>query len=241
MFYQQIVNDMKKVAILQSNYIPWKGYFDIINMVDEFILYDDMQYTKRDWRNRNVIKTPKGLHWLTIPVMTKGNFTQKICETEVLSSDWVENHWKTLCYNYSRAKCFEKYKDDIEKLYMQCKDEKYLSKINYIFLKGICNILSINTNIKWSSEYDFGEGKTERLVNICKLANAAEYISGPAAKNYIEASLFEKDNIKLTYMDYSGYKPYEQLYGEFIEGVSILDLIFNVGEDTVKYMKSFNK
>ena len=83
---------MKKIAILQSNYIPWKGYFDIINMVDEFVLYDDMQYTRRDWRNRNKIKTPNGLQWLTIPVQVKGKYLQKIKETKISEKKWTKNH-----------------------------------------------------------------------------------------------------------------------------------------------------
>ena len=94
---------MKKIAILQSNYIPWKGYFDIINMVDEFILYDDMQYTRRDWRNRNKIKTPKGLQWLTIPVINSGKFFQKINETEVTDSQWCHDHWRAISLNYAFA------------------------------------------------------------------------------------------------------------------------------------------
>src|SRR5690242_7600286 len=98
---------MKKVAILQSNYIPWKGYFDMIASVDEFILYDDMQYTKRDWRNRNQIKTPQGLQWITVPVLVKGKYHQKINETEIYGSDWANEHWKALVQNYKRAKHFD--------------------------------------------------------------------------------------------------------------------------------------
>ncbi|MCI8669515.1 MAG: WbqC family protein [Lachnospiraceae bacterium] len=230
---------MKKIAILQSNYIPWKGYFDMINMVDEFVLYDDMQYTKRDWRNRNKIKAIQGMQWISIPVATKGKFYQKICETEVISSDWVDEHWKTLQYNYARAKHFDEYSEIIKELYEQCREERYLSKINYIFLKNICKILDINTKITWSSEYNLIDGKTEKLVNICKQAGAECYLSGPAAKDYIDNELFIKENIDLEYMDYSGYKEYYQLYGEFQHTVTVLDMIFNLGKETKKYMKSF--
>lgn len=230
---------MKKIAILQSNYIPWKGYFDLINMVDEFILYDDMQYTKCDWRNRNKIKTVQGIQWLSIPVLHSGRFTQKIQETEVVSSKWVEKHWKTIQYNYARATCFERYAVIIGELYQRVKEEKYLSRINYIFLKEVCEILGITTKISWSSAYDLVEGKTERLINICKQAGADEYISGPAASHYIDESLFDREGIALTYMNYSGYLEYPQLYGEFTHEVSILDMIFNLGGKTKKYMKSF--
>ena len=230
---------MKKVAILQSNYIPWKGYFDMINMVDEFVLYDDMQCTKRDWRNRNIIKTFQGMQWISIPVATKGKFYQKINETEVISSEWVDEHWKTLQYNYARAKHFDEYSETIKELYEKCREEKYLSRINYIFLKSICEILDINTKITWSSEYNLIDGKTEKLVGICKQAGADCYLSGPAAKDYIENELFANESIALEYMDYSGYKEYSQLHGEFLHSVTILDMIFNLGKETKNFMKSF--
>ena len=115
---------MKKVAILQSNYIPWKGYFDIINMVDEFILYDDMQYTRRDWRNRNKIKTREGTQWLTIPVENKGKFFQKINETKVVNHEWVDNHWKSIKYSYSKRAKYKKYEKKICEIYEDCKQEK---------------------------------------------------------------------------------------------------------------------
>ncbi len=232
---------MKKIAILQSNYIPWKGYFDIINMVDEFILYDDMQYTKRDWRNRNKIKTNNGLQWLTIPVVSKGKFYQPINETKVANHDWIASHWKSIECNYAKAKYFDEYKEKIYTIYTQCYEEEFLSKINYAFIKCICEILGIGTKITWSSDYKLVDGKTERLVGLCKDAGADLYLSGPAAKDYIVDELFEKENIQLKYMDYSGYKEYHQLYGEFEHGVSILDLIFNEGSDAAKYMKSFGK
>src|ERR1700754_2429408 len=96
----------KRVAIVQSNYIPWKGYFDLIAAVDEFILYDDMQYTRRDWRNRNQIKTPLGVQWMTVPVQVKGKYYQKIKDTEIDGIDWAEAHWRLLAQNYRRAAHF---------------------------------------------------------------------------------------------------------------------------------------
>lgn len=230
----------KKVAILQSNYIPWKGYFDLINMVDEFILYDDMQYTRRDWRNRNIIKTSHGLFWLTIPVLVKGKFLQKIKETEISNPNWNNEHWKTIMLSYTKAPYFLQYKDFFEELYAKC-TFKYLSEINYYFLTAICKQLGINTKIKWSDEYILAPGKTERLVDICKQAGATEYLSGPSAKNYIDSTLFEKANIKLTFMEYNNYPEYNQLYPPFEHGVSIVDLILQTGEDAAKYMKSFKR
>ena len=230
----------KRIAVVQSNYIPWKGYFDMINMVDEFVLYDDMQYTKRDWRNRNLIKTQSGLKWLTIPVVTKGRFEQKIEDTEIASSKWCMEHWKSIQINYAKTPCFDVYANRILEVYKRCQDEKYLSRVNYLFLTEICGILGISTKISWSSDYVLHEGKTEKLAGICVQAGADEYISGPAARDYIVPEGFTEAGIRLEYMDYSNYIKYPQLYGEFVHNVSILDMLFHLGEDTVQYMKSFH-
>lgn len=228
----------KKVAILQSNYIPWKGYFDLINLVDEFILFDDMQYTRRDWRNRNQIKTRDGLKWLTIPVVVKGNFFQKIKDTRVSDPGWARRHWESIVHNYSKAKHFALYREEFEQLYLGPQDS-FLSQINYAFLSAICKILGINTRISWSDDYTSVEGKTERLVSLCKQAGATTYISGPAARDYIDETLFNNEGISLEYMDYSSYPEYRQLFPPFEHRVSIIDLIFNEGPDAPKYMKSF--
>ncbi len=230
---------MKKIAVLQSNYIPWKGYFDIINLVDEFILYDDMQFTRRDWRNRNKIKTPDGLKWLTIPVISKGKFDQKINETQVSGSQWCRSHWHALTLNYGKAPYFREYADCIRSVYQACESETHLSRINYRFLKEICRILGIQTTISWSSDYELADGKTERLVGLVQSAGGDAYLSGPAAKDYIVDACFEDAGIALEYMDYDGYREYPQLFGSYQPRVSILDLIFNTGPQAGKYMKSF--
>lgn len=229
----------KKIAILQSNYIPWKGYFDIINMVDEFILYDDMQYTKNDWRNRNKIVTQSGIKWITIPIETKGKFFQKIKDAKVVDNKWCMKHWQTIQCNYAKAEFFREYADLFYKLYKECENEEYLSNINYKFIKLICYILEIDTKISWSSEYVLADGKTERLVELVKSAGGDYYLSGPAAKDYIEEKYFREANIKLAWMDYSNYPVYNQLSKEFEHRVSVLDLIFNEGPNATKYMKSF--
>lgn len=231
----------KKVAISQSNYIPWKGYFDMINMVDEFILYDDMQYTKRDWRNRNQIKTPNGLLWLTIPVKVKGKFSQKINETEVEDCDWAEKHWKTIVMNYSKTPYFQDYSKLFESLYQQASDMKYLSDINYLFIKTICDILEIKTRLTWSSSFKLAEGKTERLLDICIQTKGNQYFSGPAAKDYIQENIFKDAGVGLNWIDYSGYSVYPQKFGEFCHGVTVLDLLFNTGSESRNYMKTFPK
>lgn len=228
---------LKKIAILQSNYIPWKGYFDLINMVDEFVLYDDMQYTRRDWRNRNKVYTNQGLKWLTIPVEAKGKFHQKINETLVSNNEYSVKHWQTITQNYSKASYFKEYKDIFENFYLN-NDEEYLSQINFQLIKIVNQILGIDTVIKWSSDFDLVGGQTEKLVGICQQAGADIYLSGPAAQDYFDEGLAEQAGIKVEWMDYSGYPEYNQLHEPFEHGVTILDLIFNEGPNANKYMKS---
>lgn len=227
---------MKKIAIVQSNYIPWKGYFDMIAAVDEFILYDDMQYTRRDWRNRNQIKTPQGVQWLTVPVLVKGKYHQKIRETEIDGIDWSATHWKTLVQNYRRAPHFEEITSWLKPLY-QCVNYTHISQLNRTLIEAICNYIGIKTRITNSWDYRLIDGKSERLANLCVQAGATEYISGPAAKDYADEKTFSDAGVKLTWFDYVGYPEYPQLWGEFTHGVTILDLLFNCGKDSHRYMR----
>lgn len=226
----------KKVAILQSNYIPWKGYFDLIAAVDEFILYDDMQYTRRDWRNRNKIKTPQGLQWLTVPVKVKGKYHQTIYETEIDGSDWQANHWKSLNANYQRAQHADQVLSALEPLYLG-KTFDHLSELNRTLIEWVCAYLGIETKITGSADYQLVDGKTERLLNLCQQAGATEYISGLAASSYIETASFQEAGISLSFFDYDGYPPYTQLWGDFEHGVTILDLILNCGPGAPNYMR----
>jgi len=228
---------MKKVAIVQSNYIPWKGYFDMIAAVDEFILYDDMQYTRRDWRNRNKIKTPNGLQWLTVPVDVKGKYTQKIRDTKIKGDEWSQTHWKALEMNYRRAPHFDEIAEWLAPLYHQAASIEFLSQLNRHFIQSICDYLDIGTKISNSWDYVLVEGKSERLAELCAQAGGREYISGPAAKDYVEEKVFSDMGIKLTWFDYSGYPEYPQLWGDFEHGVTILDLLFNCGKDASGYMR----
>lgn len=226
----------KRAIITQSNYIPWKGYFDAIGLCDVFVIYDEVQYTKRDWRNRNKIITPNGSKWLSIPVASKGKYLQKINETVVSDNAWRKKHWKTIQYNYKKAPHFQTYEALFEDLYLNS-EEIYLSKVNYRFIKAILEILGIEVEMLWSSDFELIGDKTEKLLNICKEINATHYLSGPAAKDYLDESLFNQSNIGVEWMDYGGYPIYNQLYSTFEHGVSILDLIFNTGSEAIKYMK----
>lgn len=229
----------KRVAIVQSCYIPWKGYFDMIAAVDEFILYDDMQYTRRDWRNRNQIKTPQGLIWLTVPVRVKGKYHQAIRDTGIEGMEWAASHWKSLCLNYKRAPHFDSIAKLLEPFYT-ARQYTHLSELNQILLQAICDNLGVKTKLTRSWDYALAPGKTERLVDLCRQAEATEYISGPLAKDYLDAGQFPNAGIKLTWFDYEGYPAYPQLWGEFRHEVSIVDLLFNCGHEAKNYMKYVN-
>ena len=208
----------------------------MIASVDEFILYDEMQYTRRDWRNRNKIKTAQGTQWLTVPVVTRGKYTQTIAETEINGSEWAEKHWKTLELTYRRAPYFEQVADWLRPLYLEHQDT-HLSIMNQRFLTEICARLGITTKITRSEEYTLIEGKTERLAGLCAQAGGTEYVSGMAAQSYIDENIFSKGGMTLSWFSYEGYREYPQLWGDFEHGVSILDLLFSCGESAPRYMK----
>lgn len=226
---------MKRVAIVQSNYIPWKGYFDLLAAVDEFILYDDMQYTRRDWRNRNRIKTPHGLQWLSVPVQVKGRYHQTIRETLIDGQVWSAEHWKSLQQNYRRAPYFESVAGWLEPYYRQ--PVTHLVELNHALLRGIAAALAITTPIRCSWDYQLTPGKTERLLSLCRQAGASHYVSGPSARGYLEVDLFTASGLSVEWFDYAGYPEYPQLWGEFLHGVSILDLLFNTGPQAAAYLR----
>jgi hypothetical protein len=221
---------------VQSSYIPWKGYFDLIRHVDEFILFDDVQFTKRDWRNRNRIKTQQGPLWLSIPVQVKGRFLQPIKDTQISDSKWNISHWRTIQAHYAQAPYYPQFKDMFEDLYLGCTHTS-LSEINYRFTAALCSVLGIKTRLSWSMDYKLAaEEKTERLVALCQQAHVTEYLSGPRARDYIDPSRFEQAGIALTFFDYEGYPEYPQMYPPFDHFVSIVDLILHTGADARSYM-----
>ena len=218
---------MKKIAIVQSNYIPWKGYFHIIQKVDHFVFLDTAQYTTRDWRNRNQIKTPEGLKWLTIP--TNGTQSMKINEVKIdNSTDWRRKHLKSLEKSYGKCKYLNKYFELFHNILMK-KNWENLSDLNQLLIKEISRMLSINTIFSDSRELELMEGKNEKIISIIQQLNGDHYITGPSARYYIDHELFQKNNIKLEYMDYSNYPVYSQPWGMFTYNVSVLDLLFCEG------------
>lgn len=227
----------KRVAIVQSSYVPWKGYFDLIRAADEFILLDEVQFTRRDWRSRNQIKTPRGVAWLTIPVRSKGRYLQSIQDTHVADRAWARTHWALLRTNYRRAPFFEAYAADVEAAYGELEAEDRLSAINHRLIAMICRMLGITTPITWSTDYQAAEGRTSRLVTLCQQAGATEYISGPSARAYIDESQFAAAGVRVRFVDYAGYPEYPQPYPPFAHHVSALDLLFCTGPSAPAYLK----
>jgi WbqC-like protein family len=228
----------KRVAIVQSNYIPWKGYFDLINAVDEFILYDVVQYTRRDWRNRNFIKTRDGLRWLTIPVQVKGRYTQTIEETRISDPGWRRRHLEAIRHSYRQAPFFAQYEQVFQDLYADCATDS-LSEINERFLRVLCRLLGIETVISRASAHARRAGRVEQLVGICRERGARRYLSGPTARDYLDEAQFAAAGIGVEWMDYGGYPEYPQLFPPFEHRVSIVDLLLNVGPAAPRYMKTF--
>jgi hypothetical protein len=225
------------VEILQPSYIPWRGYFDQIRRADLFIFYDDVQYDKHGWRNRNQIKTAQGKRWLTIPVHSKG-VTEGIPIKDVRidwSKPWAKDHLKTLTLAYKKAPHFASFAPWLASIYER-RDE-FLADFTIQLTIDISRQIGIeNTRFMRSSEIPGIDGqKTGRLIQILRYVGATHYISGPSARDYIERDQFEAASISLEYMEYN-YPEYPQLYPPFDPYVTILDLMFMVGEDVMKYI-----
>jgi hypothetical protein len=226
----------KRVAIVQSSYIPWKGYFDLIRTCDEFILLDDVQFTRRDWRSRNRIKTKDGPAWLTIPVQNKGRYFQPINGVTVSDPRWGERHWETIRSSYARTPFFDEYAPRLEPLFRNPVSTR-LSDINHAFIAAICHLLGIETRISWSTDYQAGDGRNERLIDLCRQTGASEYLSGPNAAGYLDLAAFAASGIEVRFADYRDYPEYPQPHPPFDHAVSALDLLFCTGPRALAHMK----
>lgn len=215
-----------KLAISQSNYIPWKGYFDLIASVDRFVIYDTVQFTKNDWRNRNVIKTPAGLQWLSIPV--GDNIHRTIQEVLLPQSPWRVKHWKSLVAAYGKAPFFAEVASWLEPLYRQTGDTT-LSAFNVRLIRSICQQLSIETDIVLHDGVHREKDRVLKLIELCQRHGADTYVSAPAGKNYIDADTFHAHDVRLEWFEYPEYPTYAQLHGQFVHRVSILDALFHCG------------
>lgn len=220
---------MKRVALIQSNYIPWKGYFDIIHDVDLFVFHDDLQYTKGDWRNRNRIKTAAGERWLTIPVGTDEH--RRICDVTLPDRTWARDHWRRLEDAYRLAPHFRMFRDYFAELYLG-RNWQTLSEFNQTVIAGISrDLLGIGTTFVDSREFELTAAKGERVIELLEKTGAGVYVSGPAARNYITDDRFGAAGIDVVWKDYAGYPEYPHVHQPFSHGVTILDLLFHTGPE----------
>jgi hypothetical protein len=218
--------------------LPWLGYFDFIRETDLFILHDDLQYTKGDWRNRNKIKTPRGVEWITVPVHYRST-SQSIEETPVdYSSPWARRMLNRMRESYRHAPCFEPYFSELNDLLAQPADS--ISDLNLRLIQWVCQALDIDTPIRMSREVHPQGTKTERLIGILTQVKASTYLSGPAARAYLIPELFEQAGIRLEYKQYN-YPEYEQLYPPFVLTVSVIDLLFMKGRNARLYLENKEK
>ena len=223
-----------RVAINQSNYLPWKGYFDLIHEVDLFVFYDDVQYTTRDWRNRNVIKTPQGNKWLTVPVGADRN--RLISEVAITDRDWPAVHWRRLLQAYGKAPHFGPYKAFFQEIYLG-RTWDSLSQLNQFLIKHIAReFLGIATKFTDSGPLKLTSRKQDRIFDVLAAVGADVYVSGPAAKAYLEPARFAASGITLEWKDYAGYPGYGQFFPPFEHAVTILDLLFHVGSEAPDYI-----
>ncbi len=223
-----------KVVINQSNYLPWKGYFDLIHDADLFIFHDDLQYTKGDWRNRNRLKTARGLEWLTVPVGTSEH--RLICEVPLPATDWAFAHWRVIERHYAKASFFARYAPLIRET-LTDPGLRTLSDLNQALITRIArDVLGIKTSFADSRSYGLTERKQARVLQLLQAAGATTYISGPAAQDYLEQSAFAEAGLTLLWKDYRGYPEYPQFHPPFEHAVSILDLIFHTGPDAPHYI-----
>ena len=222
----------KRIALLQSNYIPWIGYFDIVNNVDVFVIYDSVQYTKNDWRNRNRIKTVNGPIWLTIPISVSKIGTQSIRDAKIVSSQWAKKHWKSIELAMGKCPYFDLYRDQWFDWYEIAGELDQLHDVNVLFFKGVCEQMGIKSTILFDTDVSFsGQTASEKIASICESLNADVYVTGPSGLDYMNVDVFAGKGIGVDVIRYD-YHPYKQLHGEYIANVSTLDLLANIGPDS---------
>lgn len=216
-----------RVALLQSNYIPWKGYFDIAHDVDLFVFHDDLQYTKGDWRNRNRVKTPGGVRWLTVPVGTSEH--RRICDVALPDGDWGIRHWRRIEAAYRAAPHFDEYRDYVEAVYTR-RRWTTLSTLNQTLIVEIArDILGLPTQFRQSTEFGLTRTKGDRVIELLTRVGATTYVSGPAARAYLDEQACADAGVTVEWKRYDGYPEYPQLHPPFAHDVTILDLLFHTG------------
>ncbi|ANW00564.1 WbqC family protein [Bradyrhizobium icense] len=223
-----------RVAIIQSCYIPWKGFFDLIGRTDHYVVLDGAQYVKRHWHNRNRIMTPTGPIWLTIPVATKSRFEQPIDEVG-FAEPWADKHWRSIELAYRKSPFFAEEAPALKAIYEAADRLERLTDVNTLFLKALIKRLNISTTMVRDSEYSPQGQRTERLLDICKKAGATRYLSGPSAREYFDESAFAAAGIAVEWMSYGPYQAYPQRGPIFDHAVSVIDVLFSTGSAAASY------
>lgn len=227
-----------QVAILQSNYIPWKGYFDIIDSADVAVIFDTRQYTKNDWRNRNQILVTGRPTWLTIPVRVSGRFGQSIRETEVADARWSKKHWKAISQAYSSSPFFDLFADSWAQAWSLAGESRLLSEINHLLIdemiKGLGSTTKLirDTDLTCVRDSDMSGAldPSSLVLQMCIELGATSYITGPAGLSYLNRGAFTENGVRVVVADYSTYRDYPQASTEMFHRVSIVDLLANTGE-----------
>ena len=224
-----------RVAILQPSYLPWLGFFEQMHRSDQFILYDDVQFTRRDWRNRNRVRVLEGSAWLTVPVIQKNKYDQSLLETKIdNSTSWKRKHLETIRCHYSKTPFFDNHFPWCEKVFNS--DWNFLLDLSLETIQYLKRELKINTPLLRSSELGEAGNKTERLISICKQLGATQYLSGDSARNYISEKDFSDQGIELEYQEYQ-HPEYPQRYEGFVPFLSTIDLLFNCGDKSMEFLK----
>jgi hypothetical protein len=222
-----------KAAVIQSNYLPWRGYFDLMHEADVFVFYDDVQYTVNDWRNRNRVKTANGVVWLTIPVGDQND--RRICDVEIRDRAWARRHWMTIEQSYRRAPGFARHVEFFRDIY--ARSWSSLSVLNQTTTRAIAvDLLGIRTEILDSRDFGLRGTGSDRLLTLLHRIGATEYISGPSAKSYLDVEAYTRTGVEVHWKDYSDYPEYPQLHGAYAPGLSIVDLVMNCGDRASDYI-----
>ena len=224
----------KTVGILQPGYLPWLGFFEQLNHCDIFVLYDDVQFEKGSWRNRNRIKTANGIQWLTVPVLLKNKDFPLICDVRINSSiNWQKKHIKSITQNYGKAPYFEAYAHDLFKILDR--NWNFLLDLDLELINWLSQQLNISTPMRLASDLAVHGSSVQRLIDIIRAVDGNRFYEGSAGRNYIDTHVFEQVGISVTFQEYS-HPSYPQLSGDFVSHLSVIDLLFNCGPESLNIL-----
>ena len=228
-----------RIAITQPTYLPWLGYFDLIDQVDTFVVLDTVQFEKQSWQQRNRIKTPTGLMWLTVPVAFRGRLGQKVQDVEIREAEFWRKHLRGIEVNYGRAPFFGEYFPQISSVIGNCQPGTQLVDLNLRLIDWFLQMFGIRTPVVRASSLAQEGKRTELLANICQKLGATQYVSPLGSADYLldEMRYFQDTGVEVSFQNYT-HPEYRQLFPPFVSHASALDLIFNEGEHSAEIMRS---